>query len=39
MFLVTSSLVSVAFLDEAFTLRKAAGILLAVVAVYLVTVD
>jgi len=39
MFLVTSSLVSVAFLDESFTVRKAVGILLAVVAVYLVTVD
>jgi transporter family protein len=39
MFLVTSSLVGVAFLGESFTGRKAAGILLAVVAVYLVTVE
>jgi transporter family protein len=39
MFLVTSSLVGIAFLDEALTLRKGAGIVLAVVAVLLVTTE
>jgi transporter family protein len=35
MFLVGSSMLSVLFLDESLTLRKGAGIVLAVVAVYL----
>lgn len=39
MFLVTSSLVGIAFLDEALTLRKGLGIVLAVVAVLLVTTE
>jgi transporter family protein len=36
MFFVTASVVGVLFLDEVFTVRKGVGILLAVVAVYLV---
>ncbi|SFR43557.1 EamA family transporter [Halogeometricum limi] len=39
MFLVLSSLVGVVFLNESLTARKALGIGLAVVAVYLVTVE
>jgi transporter family protein len=39
LFLVASSLVGVVFLDEAVTLRKGAGVLLAVVAVFLTTVE
>jgi transporter family protein len=39
MFLVTSSVLGIVFLNESFTARKAAGIALAVVAVYLVSVD
>mgnify|MGYP000158478385 FL=1 len=39
MFLVTSSAFGMAFLDESVTARKLVGIGLAVVAVYLVTVD
>lgn len=39
LFLVTSSLVGVVALDEPLTARKAAGVGLALVAVYLVTVE
>jgi transporter family protein len=39
MFIVTSSAVGMAFLDEAVTARKVAGIGLAVVAVYLTSVE
>jgi transporter family protein len=39
LFIVTSSVVGVVFLDEAFTTRKALGIVLAVVAIYLTTVE
>jgi len=39
MFLVTSSILGMAFLDEAVTTRKLLGIALAVLAVYLVTVE
>lgn len=39
MFIVTSSIVGILFLDEAFTLRKGTGILLAVVAVYLTAAE
>lgn len=39
MFIVTSSVVGVVFLDEAFTARKAAGLLLAVAAVYLTAAE
>lgn len=39
MFLVTSSLVGIAFLNESLTLRKGVGIVLAVVAVLLVSVE
>jgi transporter family protein len=39
MFLVTSSIIGMAFLDEPVTARKIAGIGFAVLAVYLVTVD
>jgi transporter family protein len=39
MFLVLSSLVGVVFLGESFTARKALGVGLAVVAVFLVTVE
>jgi transporter family protein len=39
MFLVTSSLVGIAFLNETLTLRKGLGIVLAVVAVVLVTTE
>jgi transporter family protein len=39
LFLVVSSLVGVAFLDEALTARKVAGVGLALVAVYLVSVE
>lgn len=39
MFLATSSVVGVLFLDEPLTIRKGAGIGLAVVAVYLVSVE
>lgn len=39
LFLVVSSLVGVVVLDEPLTARKAVGIVLAVVAVYLVTVE
>ncbi|MFC6797788.1 MULTISPECIES: EamA family transporter [unclassified Haladaptatus] len=39
MFLVTSSVVGIAFLGESLTARKALGIVLAGVAVYLVTVE
>jgi transporter family protein len=36
MFIVTSSIVGILFLDEAFTLQRGAGIALGMVAVYLV---
>ncbi|MDY7082010.1 MAG: EamA family transporter [Halobacteria archaeon] len=39
MFIVTSSLVGIVFLNEAFTPRKGAGIALAVAAVYLTSVE
>lgn len=39
LFLVTSSLVGVVALDEPLTTRKGLGVLLALVAVYLVTVE
>ena len=39
MFLVTSSIVGILVLEETVTARKVAGIVLAVVAVYLVSVD
>ncbi|WP_224336930.1 EamA family transporter [Haloprofundus halobius] len=39
MFLVTSSVLGMLFLNESVTARKVAGILLAVVAVYLVSVE
>jgi transporter family protein len=39
LFLVTSSLVGIAFLGEELTTRKGLGVLLALVAVYLVTVE
>jgi transporter family protein len=39
LFLVTSSLVGVVALDEPLTARKGVGVLLALVAVYLVTVE
>lgn len=39
LFLVASSVVGVVFLDEALTLRKGVGILLAVVAVFLTTFE
>jgi transporter family protein len=39
LFLVASSVVGIAFLDEALTLRKGAGIVLAVVAVFLTTFE
>jgi transporter family protein len=39
MFLVTSSIVGILFLEEALTARKVAGIGLAIVAVYLVSVE
>jgi transporter family protein len=39
MFLVTSSVVGIVVLDETFTARKALGIVLAIVAVYLVSVE
>ena len=39
MFLVTSSALGILFLDETLTARKALGVLLAVVAVYLVSVE
>jgi len=38
-FIVTSSVVGIAFLDEALTARKAAGIAFAVLAVYLTSVE
>lgn len=39
MFLVTSSVVGIFFLEESLTARKVAGICLAIVAVYLVSVE
>ncbi len=39
MFIVTSSIIGIAALDEPLTARKAAGIVLAVVAVYLTAVE
>ena len=39
LFLITSSVLGIAFLGESLTARKLAGICLAVVAVYLVTVE
>ncbi len=39
LFLVVSSGIGIAFLDESLTARKAAGIVLGVVAVYLVSVE
>ena len=39
LFLVVSSVIGVVFLDEAMTARKGAGIVLALVAVYLVSVE
>ena len=39
MFLVLSSIIGITFLNESLTARKAAGILLGVVAVYLVSVE
>lgn len=39
LFVVTSSVVGIAFLDEAFTLTKAAGIGFAAIAIVLVSID
>ncbi|CAI50169.1 DMT superfamily transport protein [Natronomonas pharaonis DSM 2160] len=39
LFLVASSVIGILFLDEALTLRKATGIVLAVVAVFLTTFE
>ena len=39
LFLVASSVIGIAFLDEALTLRKAVGIALAIVAVFLTTCE
>jgi transporter family protein len=39
MFLVLSSVIGIAFLNESLTARKVAGIGLAIVAVYLVSVE
>ena len=39
LFLVASSVIGILFLDEALTLRKGAGVLLAVVAVFLTTFE
>ena len=39
MFIATSSIIGMAFLDEPLTARKAAGIALAVLAVYLTSVE
>lgn len=39
LFLVASSVIGIAFLEESLTLRKAAGIALAVVAVFLTTFE
>ena len=39
LFIVTSAVVGIAFLDEALTARKVTGIALAMVAVYLTTVE
>ena len=39
MFIATSSIVGITFLDEPLTARKAAGVALAVVAVYLTSVE
>ena len=39
LFLVASSVIGVLFLDEALTLRKGAGVVLAVVAVFLTTFE
>jgi transporter family protein len=39
MFLVTSSIIGILFLEEALTARKVAGVGLAIVAVYLVSVE
>lgn len=39
LFVVTSSIVGIAFLDETFTLTKAAGIVFAAVAIILVSLD
>lgn len=38
MFIVTSSLIGVVFLDESFTIKQAAGIGFAVLAIYLISV-
>ena len=39
LFIVTSSAIGIAFLDEALTARKVAGIALALVAIYLTSVE
>jgi transporter family protein len=39
MFIVTSSLIGVAFLDESLTITKVAGIGFAILAVYLTAVE
>ena len=39
LFLVTSSVIGIVFLDEALTLRKATGVVLALVAVFLTTFE
>ena len=39
MFIATSSIIGIAFLDEPLTARKAAGVVLAVLAVYLTSVE
>jgi len=39
LFIVTSSAIGIAFLDEALTVRKVAGIALALVAIYLTSVE
>jgi transporter family protein len=39
MFIATSSIVGIAFLDEPLTARKVAGIVLAVLAIYLTSVE
>ena len=39
MFIATSSIIGIAFLDEPLTTRKAAGIALAVLAIYLTSVE
>jgi transporter family protein len=39
LFLVTSSVIGIVFLDEALTLRKVTGVVLALVAVFLTTFE